>query len=226
MNWRKRSGHHILSLNLRRTEPFCFCVDYHKLNAVTIRNSHPIPRMDHCNDSLGEVTIFTTLDANTKYWKIEIAGEDRDKAAFTFHHGVFCFTCMPLGLKNAIPTFERLMDVLWMKGKWNIALVHSKYIIIFSATTKNEIDHDRQLLAILRQGVMKTKLKICKFYTDRIKFLRYVIGAGALKCQQMRLTQYVHSNTRINWENFNHFSAVQRLSSLCSEFCPCFHIVE
>ena len=47
-----------------------FCVDYRRLNALTLRDSYPIPRMDECMDSLGEARIFTTLDANCGYWQI------------------------------------------------------------------------------------------------------------------------------------------------------------
>ena len=39
-----------------------FCIDYRRLNLVTIRDSYPIPRMDECIDSLGHAEIFSTLD--------------------------------------------------------------------------------------------------------------------------------------------------------------------
>ena len=39
-----------------------FCVDYRKLNALTIKDSYPLPRMDECLDSLGDATMFSTLD--------------------------------------------------------------------------------------------------------------------------------------------------------------------
>ncbi|CAN8062786.1 unnamed protein product [Agarophyton chilense] len=42
-----------------------FYVDYRKLNAVTKRDSYPIPRMDDCLDSLSETVVFTTLEANS-----------------------------------------------------------------------------------------------------------------------------------------------------------------
>ena len=56
-----------------------FCVDYRKLNAITVRDSYPLPRMDECIDSLGDATIFATLYCNSGYWQMPVRPEDREK---------------------------------------------------------------------------------------------------------------------------------------------------
>jgi hypothetical protein len=56
-----------------------FCVDYRRLNGLTARDVYPLPRMDECLDSLGDAEYFTTLDANTGFWQIEVDPTDRDK---------------------------------------------------------------------------------------------------------------------------------------------------
>lgn len=76
-----------------------FYLDYCKLNTVTICDSHPILRMGECTDSLGDVPILSTVDANSGYWKVEVAHENLDKTAFTSRHGLFRFIRMPFGLK-------------------------------------------------------------------------------------------------------------------------------
>jgi hypothetical protein len=60
-----------------------FCVDYRRLNAITLRDSYPLLRMDDCIDSPGDANIFTTLDCNSGYWQIPVRPEDRDKTTFT-----------------------------------------------------------------------------------------------------------------------------------------------
>jgi hypothetical protein len=62
-----------------------FCIDYRRLNALTVKDSYPLPRMDECIDSLGDETIFFTLDCNSGYWKIPVHPEDQDKTTFTSH---------------------------------------------------------------------------------------------------------------------------------------------
>ncbi|CAN8066841.1 unnamed protein product [Agarophyton chilense] len=89
-----------------------FFVDYRKLNVVTKRDSYPIPHMDDCLDSLGEAVVFTTLDTNSGYWQIALAEDARALTIFTTHEGLFRFTRMPFGLKNAPATFQRGMDII------------------------------------------------------------------------------------------------------------------
>ena len=94
-----------------------FCVDYMKLNAVTRRDSYPLPRMDECIDSLGEATIFSTLDCNSGYWQVKVADQDKDKTTFTCHSGLYRFLRMPFGLKNAPATFQMAIDIILSRVK-------------------------------------------------------------------------------------------------------------
>jgi hypothetical protein len=65
-----------------------FCIDFRKLNELTVRDSYPLPRMSDCLDSLGDAKIFSTLDANSGYWHLEMAEADREKTTFTSHRGM------------------------------------------------------------------------------------------------------------------------------------------
>lgn len=86
-------------------------VDYQKLNAVTVRDSYPLSRIDECIDLLRGARVFPTLDASLGYWKVEEHEEHGDKTAFKSHHKLYCFACMPFGLKKAMETFQRVLNV-------------------------------------------------------------------------------------------------------------------
>jgi len=64
-----------------------FCVDYFRLNEVTVQDVYPLPRMDDCIDLLGDAKVFSTLDSNSGYWQIPVADEERDKTTFVCHKG-------------------------------------------------------------------------------------------------------------------------------------------
>lgn len=53
--------------------------------------------MDECIDSLGDATIFATLDGNSGYWQLWVADEVRDKTDFASHHVLLGLTGMPFG---------------------------------------------------------------------------------------------------------------------------------
>ena len=89
-----------------------FCVDYRRLNAKTLADSYPLPRMDGCIDSLGDAGVFTTLDCNSGYWQIPVAPEDREKTTFTTHMGTFRHLQMPFGLHGALATFQSALDII------------------------------------------------------------------------------------------------------------------
>ena len=57
-------------------------MDYRKLNAVTKRDAHPLPRIGDLLDSLQGSTMFSTLDLRSGYWQIAMSPEDREKTAF------------------------------------------------------------------------------------------------------------------------------------------------
>ena len=64
-----------------------FCVDYHKLNDVTTKDAHTLPRIDDTLEALYGAQIFTTLDMKAGYWQIPIREEDKPKTAFRTSSG-------------------------------------------------------------------------------------------------------------------------------------------
>ncbi|GBM32083.1 Transposon Ty3-I Gag-Pol polyprotein [Araneus ventricosus] len=65
-----------------------FCVDYRKLDKITIKDSYPLPRMDDTLDALNGSQWFSTLDLKSGYWQVEIQPEDKEKTAFTTGQGL------------------------------------------------------------------------------------------------------------------------------------------
>jgi hypothetical protein len=48
-----------------------FCVDYRRLNAVTINDAYPLPRIDASFDHLSVSCWFSTLDLCSMYWQTQ-----------------------------------------------------------------------------------------------------------------------------------------------------------
>ena len=93
----------------RRKGQLRFCCDFRYLNAVTIKDAYPIPRIDESLSRLRDAKFFTTLDLGSAFWQVPLRKQDREKTGLACELGLFEWKRMPFGLCNAMPTFQRLM---------------------------------------------------------------------------------------------------------------------
>ncbi|KAG5877859.1 hypothetical protein JTB14_036435 [Gonioctena quinquepunctata] len=89
---------------------FRMCVDYRRLNSVTVPDRYPLPRMDDLMHAATRTAFMSTLDLKSGYHQVSIRESDRDKTAFITPFGIFRFNRMAFGLRNAPATFQRLID--------------------------------------------------------------------------------------------------------------------
>ncbi|GJT49457.1 reverse transcriptase domain-containing protein [Tanacetum coccineum] len=86
------------------------CVDFKDLNKTCPHDGYPLPEIDWKVESLCGYPFKCFLDAYKGYHQIKMAEEDEEKTAFITSQGIFCYTKMPFGLKNAGATYQRLVD--------------------------------------------------------------------------------------------------------------------
>ena len=89
----------------------CFCIDFHKLNARTKKDSYPLPQIQDTIESLVGAGCFSCLDLKVGFWQITMDEASKQYTTFTVGTLEF-FECkhMPFGMCNAPTTFQRLMQ--------------------------------------------------------------------------------------------------------------------
>ncbi|GMF21852.1 unnamed protein product [Phytophthora fragariaefolia] len=100
-----------------------FCIDYRRLNAVTVKDCYPMPLIDDILDVLGDARLFSTMDIASGYWNVPMHENSVAKTAFTCKYGLYECLVMPFGLCNAVPAYERLMETVLVDFKWRVCLV-------------------------------------------------------------------------------------------------------
>ena len=142
-----------------------FCVDYRKLNAVTIPDEFPIPRQSEILSSLSGAQVLSSLDALSGFTQLELDPDDIEKTAFRTHRGLFQFRRMPFGLRNGPSIFQRVMQGILAPYLWIFCLVYIDDIVIYSKSYEEHITHlDKVLAAIERAGITLSPTKCHLFY--------------------------------------------------------------
>lgn len=73
----------------RKDESLRFYIDYRHLNALPVRDSYLIQRMDEYRNCFRKKSNFSTLDASSGYWRIVMDEKGVRKTAFVTHHGLY-----------------------------------------------------------------------------------------------------------------------------------------
>jgi hypothetical protein len=85
------------------------CVDFKKLNVTTNKDPYPLLFMDEVINTFTKHEVYTFLDGFSGYHHISIALEDQHKTAFVTNWGAFVWVVMPFGVKNGLPTYQRVV---------------------------------------------------------------------------------------------------------------------
>ena len=123
------------------------CIDYQKLNQVTVKNKYPLPRVDDLFDKLQGAQVFSKIDLRSGYHQLKISKEDIPKTTFRTRYGHFEFLVMPFGLTNAPAVFMALMNKVFQPFLDKFIIVFIDDILVYS---KNKSEHEEHLKTALR----------------------------------------------------------------------------
>ena len=107
-------------------------MDYRNLNAITVKNSYPIPRISDLIDALSNASIYTKIDLRWGYNNVRIREGDEWKTAFATHCGLYEATVMYFGFCNAPATFQAMMnEIMGDLIRKGLVMVYLDDILIF-----------------------------------------------------------------------------------------------
>lgn len=158
-----------------------FCVDYRKLNEVTVPDCHPLPRIDDTLSALGGAQWFSTLDLKSGYHQIMIRESDRPLTAFSIPgSGLWQWRVLPFGLINAPSVFERLMERLMAGLTFISLLIYLDDIIVYSKTFESHLENLREVFQRLREANLKLNPKKCCLFRTEVSFLGHRVSADGI----------------------------------------------
>jgi hypothetical protein len=117
------------------------CVYYRLLNAVTIKNKYPLPRIDILLDQLAGAQVFSKIDLRSDYHQIKICAEDIPKTAFTMRYGLYEYLVMSFGLTNSLTQFMYLMNLVFVPELDQLVMVFIDDILVYSKSMEEHDEH-------------------------------------------------------------------------------------
>ncbi|KAF8756697.1 hypothetical protein RHS01_04274 [Rhizoctonia solani] len=162
-------------------------VDYRKLNKVTHKNVHPLPRQDDLMAKLRHARIFTKLDLRWGYNNVQIKEGDKWKTAFRTKYGLFEYLVMPFGLTNAPATFQHFMNNLFRDLIDITVVIYLDDILIFSEKPEEHPSHVREVLSRLMTNQLFCKLSKCHFHVTTVDYLGIVISPTGFSMDQKKI---------------------------------------
>lgn len=181
-----------------------FCTDYRALNAITIKDSFPLPIVDDLLDELFGAKYFSKLDLCWGYQQILVQHEDRYTTAFRTHHGHYEWLVMPFGLTNAPATFQCLMNTIFQKELRKFVLVFFDDILVYSPSWSAHLSHLELVLQTL-QHVLFTRLSKCSFGLLEVEYLGHKVSGARVAMDDGKVQAVLDWPTPTNVEQLRGF---------------------
>lgn len=165
------------------------CMDYRKLNEITVRNRYPIPRISDLIDSLSKASIFTKIDLRWGYNNVRIRKGDEWKTAFITRYGLYEAVVMYFGFSNAPATFQNMMNkILEDLIQSRKVMVYLDDILIFGNDKKEHRKLVCDVLKRLEDNDLYAKAEKCFFEQSSIEYLGMIISHNSVKMDPKKVS--------------------------------------
>nr|GEW41324.1 putative reverse transcriptase domain-containing protein [Tanacetum cinerariifolium] len=159
---------------------FRMCIDYRKLNKLTVKNRYPLPRINDLFDQLQGSSVYSKIDLRSGYHQLRVCEEDIPKTAFRTRYAHYEFRVMPFGLTNAPAVFMDLMNRVCNPYLDKFMIVFIDDILIYSKNKKEHEEHLNLILEFLKKDELYAKFSKCEFWIPKVQFLGYVIDSQGI----------------------------------------------
>ncbi|GBN00585.1 Transposon Ty3-G Gag-Pol polyprotein, partial [Araneus ventricosus] len=164
------------------------CIDYRRLNKITVREHFPLPLIDDLLDRLQSANIFSTLDLKNAFFHVDIDPSSKKYTSFVTDTGQYEFNKMSFGLTNSPSVFQRyIYNVFRDLIKENVVMIYLDDLVIFSENETQGIERLQRVLKTASEYGLELNIKKCQFLKREIEFLGHRIKDGKLYASPLKI---------------------------------------
>ncbi|GBP97703.1 Retrovirus-related Pol polyprotein from transposon 297 [Eumeta japonica] len=169
-------------VNVRKPGKVRLCLDSRKLNAITKKDSYPLPHINGLLSRLKDTHFISGIDLKDAFFQIRLTESSKEKTAFAVPgRPLYHYRVMPFGLCNGPQAMSRLMDKTIPSRLRENVFVYLDDLLVCSATFEEHIELLSQVAKCLKNAGLTINVDKSKFCQSEIKYLGYRIGRGCLK---------------------------------------------
>ncbi|GFN91633.1 reverse transcriptase [Plakobranchus ocellatus] len=161
------------------------CIDFRKLNAVTVFDAENVPRQEDLFNQLSHATIFSSCDLCKAYWQVPLHPDSRNYTAFQTPLGLMQWVRMPFGLVTAPATFCRLMRLVI--GQTPDLLSYFDDTLVFATSWQQHNFALRTLLTLLRRHGLHVNPSKLSIASSSDEFLGHMVSSGTFVPVQKKM---------------------------------------
>jgi hypothetical protein len=152
------------------------CIDYTDLNCHYPKDPFPLPRINQVVDPTAGSTFLCFLDCYSGYHQIALNVSDQDKTTFITPHGIYCYTAITFGLKNARATYQKAIQKCLESQISKNVEAYVDHVVV-KPTDENDLIADlAQTFANLRHYHWKLNPEKCVFGVPSGKLLGFMVS--------------------------------------------------
>ncbi|KAL0400408.1 UNVERIFIED_CONTAM: Polyprotein P3 [Sesamum radiatum] len=151
------------------------CRNFRDLNKACPKNFYWLPMIDQLVDFTSGCELLSMMDASQGYHWIMLASEDHKRVSFITSDGTFCYAVIPLGLKNAGATYQRLVDKIFQPQLGRNMEVYMDDMLVKSKEAHHHVEDLEETFVVLKKYRLKLNPGKCAFGVSRGHFLGFMV---------------------------------------------------
>ena len=163
------------------------CVDFRDLNKAYPKDDFPLPHIDVLVDNTTRNALMSFMDGFSRYNQIKMAPKDMTKTTFTTKWGIYCYTVMLFGLKNARATYQRMAIALLHDTMHNEVEVYINDMIVKSKDRGSHATNLRKFFKRIKEYRLRLNPQKCTFGVIAEKLLGFLVSDRGIEVDPSKI---------------------------------------
>ena len=187
-----------------------FCVDYRRLNKLTVKNAYLISLIKKTLAQLKNAKVFTKIDIWQVFYKLQMAADSEDYTTFSCRFGAFKWKVLPFEITRGPASWQRFINNMLWEYFNKFCIAYFDNILIYSSNLREHKEHVQQVLAKLRKFGIQADVDKCKFHVTETKYLGLIVSMERIKIDLAKVAAIC------NWDRPTCVKEIRSFISFCN----------